>query len=432
MRKCVFGALLLPLLWCTATSSAFAQDNTAIVLNFDGPGNRRVRNYVVRGIQRQVDLLPVRRAESAASEAGVEVDSHDGLQAAASETGATILIRGRVRGRGRRARLSLRAYDARGVEIASSESSAAPGRTGRRRVAAASRQLLEQALSNIESRESDEEERDSWEDVTNDEDDEEDEEDEDDEDDDDGETISTGWPRIRVVIGAEARDRNANITFEPSRGERGYVASFHGEIHVRAESFPLGRAENGSRGLYLEGEFAHSISLATEDTSAADENTAIDSSAWRLMLQIGYVFPVAEDAVRFGVLVGFGVDAFNLAENGVLASTSYSQLRVGAMASIRLLENKLRVRIDGAYRHGLSVGDVGDAFGDDGTAAGFDLGATLEGRFGSFVFGVRAGVTRYGLNFSGDATESIATGANEITGSDRAFNLGLQLGAAFD
>ncbi|MFK7998478.1 MAG: hypothetical protein AB8H86_02735 [Polyangiales bacterium] len=432
MRKCVLGALLLPLLWCTGTSSAFAQDNTAIVLNFDGPGNRRVRNYVVRGIQRQVELLPVRRAESAASSAGVEVDTREGLQAAAEETGATILIRGRVRGRGRRARLSLRAYDARGVEIASSESNAAPGRTGRRRVAAASRQLLEQAQSNIESRESDEDERDAWEDMTNNEDDDDEEEEEDDDDDDDGETISTGWPRIRVVVGAEARDRNANVTFEPNRGERGYVASFHGEIHVRAESFPLGRADNGSRGLYLEGEFAHSISLSTEDTSTPDENTPIDSSAWRLMIQIGYVFPVAEDAVRFGILAGFGVDAFSLADNGVLASTSYSQLRVGAMASIRLLENKLRVRIDGAYRHGLSVGDIGDDFGDDGTAAGFDLGATLEGRFGSFVFGVRAGVTRYGLNFSGDATEPIATGANEITGKDRAFNLGLQLGAAFD
>ena len=414
------------MLWCSLSTSASAQD-TAIVLNFDGPGNRRVRNYVVRGVQRQVELLPVRQAEAAASSAGAELGTPEGMQAAASETGASILIAGRVRGRGRRARLSLRAYDSRGVEIASEESSAAPGRTGRRRVAAASRQLLEQALSNVGSRQDEDEEREAW--YERDDVDEDEDVDEEEEEDDDSEAVSTGWPRIRVVLGAEARDRNANITLEPSLGERGYVASFHAELHVRVESFPLGRADNGARGLYLEGEFAHSVALATEDEAS---ETAVDSSAWRLMIQIGYVFPVADDAVRFGILAGIGVDAFNLGPNTILPSSSYSQVRVGAMASIRVLENKLRVRVDGAYRHGLGVGDLGDVFGDDGTASGFDLGATLEGRFGSFVFGVRGGVTRYGLNFTGDATDGNASIANSVTGKDRAFNLGLQLGAAFD
>lgn len=411
------------MLWCAVgTSSASAQD-TAVILNFDGPGNRRVRNYVIRGVQRQVELLPVRRAEAAASSAGVELSSPEGMQAAAAETGASILIIGTVNGRGRRARLSLRAYDNRGVEVASEESSAAPGRTGRRSVAAASQQLLEQAQSNIRSRQEDEAERESWVETV------EEAEVDEEEDEEDRDAITTGWPRIRVVVGAEARDRNANVTFEPSLGERGYVASFHAELHLRVESFPFGRADNGSRGLYLEGEFAHSVALATEDEASA---AAVDSSAWRLMIQVGYVFPVAEDAVRFGILAGIGVDAFKLGANPVLPSSSYSQIRIGAMASIRLLENKLRVRIDGAYRHGLGVGELGDAFGDDGSAAGFDLGATLEGRFGAFVFGVRAGVTRYGLDFSGDATDPNASSASAVTGKDRAFNLGLQLGAAFD
>lgn len=423
MRRCVFGALLLPFLWCTlGASAAFAQD-TAVVLNFDGPGNRRVRNYVVRGIQRDIDLLPVRGAESAASGAGLEIDTPEGMRAAATDTGASILIGGTVQGRGRRARVSLRAFDNRGVEIASADSNAAPGRSGRRRVAAASRQLLEQAVANLSSRRADDDARAR----------EQEEEivitDEEVEEANDSESVSTGWPRIRVVVGVEARDRNANVTFEPSLGERGYVASFHAEIHARVESFPLGRNDNAARGLYLEGEFAHSVSLATEDT---DSGTAVDSSAWRLMVQLGYVFPVADDAVRFGILAGLGVDSFKLGANTILPSSTYTQLRFGIMASIRLLANTLRLRVDAAYRHGLGVGDLGDSFGDDGSAVGFDLGTTLEGRFGAFVFGVRAGVTRYGLNFSGDATVGSAQNANEITGKDRAFNLGLQLGAAFD
>lgn len=419
MRKCIFGGLLLPLLWC---ASAFAQD-TAVVLSFDGPGNRRVRNYVVRGVQRDIELLPVRRAEAAARSAGFDIDTPEGMRAAATDTGADILIGGTVRGRGRRARVSLRAYDNRGVEIATGESSAAPGRSGRRAVAGAASALLEQARSNASSRQAEERARDSWEEevvIT----DEEVEEAE-----DDTERVSTGWPRVRVVLGAEARDRNADVQFEPALGERGYEASFHAEIHARVESFPLGRSDNAARGLYVEGEFAHSVSLSTEDAAT---RTAVDSSAWRLMIQVGYVFPIADDAVRLGVLAGFGVDAFKLGPNTILPSSSYTQLRVGLLASIRLLENKLRMRIDGGFRHTFGAGDLADAFGADVSAPGFDLGATLQARFGVFVLGVRAGVTRYGLDFSGDATDPNASSANERTGKDRAFNLGLQLGLAFD
>ncbi|MEM9863349.1 MAG: hypothetical protein AAF938_17260 [Myxococcota bacterium] len=397
-----------------------AQDASAVVLEFSGRGRARVRNEVVRAVEGSVRLTPVASAESMAQSEGLDLGSAIGIRRVAEALNLDLVITGRVRGRGRRARMSLKIYDRLGAEIASAQSTARPGARGRREIAEATQNAVTTALASLPAPEPEPEPEpeENWYDTGDEPVQEEEEE----------ASEAGGLPRLRALIGVQARDRFAEVTFAPGGGSSGYSAPFHSELSLRIESFFLGNRDGAARGLYAQLDFAHSLGISTED----QDGTEFDTSAWRFIIQGGYLYPVANDFVRVGALVGFGIDRFSIGENPILPSSQYPFLRAGLAASFAIVDSYVRARLDFGYRAVFGAGDLEDEFGADSSVWAIDIAAEVGGIYKSFTYAFRAGVVRYDLSFDGEATSPAAITAASIDGKDRSYFLELQVGYAFE
>lgn len=416
-------------------SLASAQTERGVVLDFSGRGSGPARNAVVRAATDKLDLARSRDVEAAARNLGADLSQPAGIAAVAQDQGLTLIVTGEVTGRGGRARTHIHVFDDQGNEVAYREADRPVGRARRRRIQQAAAEALDQALGAVAERRREEElARQREEEAARQaalaaqaEQGEEEEEEE-------ASGPPGGLPLIAAFIGIDGRTRDAQADF-PGGGGRRYDLGLYPELSIRLESFPLGSSSSAAKGLYAQLDLAFALALSSQEVDAGGMVNDIDTSAWRLLFQLGYLYPLSDDAFRIGALVGFGLDSFTIGDNSVMSSTKYTYLRIGAAADARLYENLVRARLDIGYRIVFGVGDIGtgmddpNALGDDASGGAFDLGVSLGGRIDmGLSYAVRFGFTRYSFDFSGLAGAGIPP---DSSFTDKSLNLSVQLGYTF-
>ena len=420
----------------SSTGKVSAQSERAAVLQFRGRGGAQARAAVIKAARGKLDLASRDDVETGARDTGVDLSTPQGMGEAAKAQGLTLIISGEVEGRGGAARTHIHIYDDQGNEVAYREAARPTPRRNRRFIESAAAEAIDQALGAVAQRRRDEiaeQERlerarmaaaeaaatdgDSPEDEVE-------------------EADSDGVPALPLIVGLvglDGRTRIADVDF-PMGGGRRYELNMYPELSLRLESFPLGSSEGAVRGIYAQVDFAYALSLSSQRVDALGNpiGDPIDSNAWRLWINAGYIYPVSDDAFRVGVLVGFGIWSFSIDENDTLPSTKYTMLRLGAVADAQIYEQLLRARVDFGYRIVFGVGDIanGDdrSFGDDASGGAFDIGLSLGGHLDlGFAYALRFGFTRYRFAFSGMSGAGIPS---DGTMTDKGFNLSAQVGWA--
>lgn len=417
-----------------AGSVGSAQTERGVVLDFSGRGSGAARNAVVRAASDKLDLARSRDVEGAAQNLGADLSQPAGIAAVAQDQGLTLIITGEVTGRGRGARTHIHVFDDQGNEVAYREAGRPVGRAGRRRIQQAASEAIDQALGAVAERRRQEElERQRQEEAARQAQLAAMSEGGGEEDEDEASGTPGGLPLIAAFVGIDGRTRDAQADF-PGGGGRRYDLGMYPELSIRLESFPLGSSSSAAKGLYAQLDLAFALALSSQELDAMGNPTDIDTSAWRMLVQAGYQYPLSDDAFRIGALVGFGLDSFTLGDNGVMASTKYTYLRLGAVADARLYEDLVRARLDIGYRIVFGVGEIGDgmaanALGDDASGGAFDLGVSLGGRIDmGLSYALRFGFTRYGFDFTGTTGSGIPP---ESSFTDKALNLSVQVGYTF-
>lgn len=418
LRKLFALAAALGTLAALAAPAA-AQNPRGVVLRFRGPSSSQARTAVVRAIGDTLELQRQDDARSAARRLGVSLDSGAGVSAIAQDMNLTVVVQGRVVGRGRNAVTELHVIDNAGNEVSFREIPGNPrGRSGRRAVGEVAVEAIQQALQAIDAREQEEAravaaaaaetsqyDRDTFEDEVEDE-----------------PREPAAVPYVAAYLGYGGRSRHSEVDIEGG-ARRVYDSSLFSELTLHADVHPLASSSGAGQGLYVGFDLAVALGLSS---SEAGTMTDIDTTAYRLRVDAGYIARIADDRAQVGALVGFGVDSFSLGANTILPSSSYPQLRIGALGRYDIIQDTLFARVDLGFRYAFGVGDLADSFGSGGSALGMDVGLSLGGMFDmGFAWGVRFGYDRLSLDFSGDATDAPATG-----GSDASVSLGIQLGWA--
>lgn len=240
-------------------------------------------------------------------------------------------------------------------------------------------------------------------------------------------------PIFVLFAGVGGRARTIEIEVDDGAGgvaSRGYDSGVYLDVVFRLELRPWARgATKGLRGLTLEadGDFAMGL-----DTETRGSNINLDTKAWRVLGQLGYLRRIAKHEV--GGLVGFGFDRLELQANATLPSIRYFFFRLGPAYRVHFFPKLLYLRIDAGLRLPISYGELEEAFGNT-KGFGLDAGLMLGGRLDiGFAYALRFSVDFFRSNFSGfpggtlPALPAAAPGRN---GADRAFNFHVVVGWSY-
>jgi hypothetical protein len=412
------GLVVTPLI---AAAPAWAQAERAVVLDFEGRGGTVVRRSVVSALSEEVDLAKRSEAEAAASEAGVDLDTPAGRSAVAEALGVDVLIAGRVRGRGARARIDIVVYGRDGQELASGRGPPPLGRRGRRALEAKARGLVKEALAQQPEPEPLDPEPTPYEkeepppvEVPP----------------EPGEAEEAAQPRsswpvpaVTLLVGAGAGVHRTEVPLE-SGERRLYDWTAFPELAFAVEARPLASSASAARGLLLRGSAALSVGLSSTDQSTSDE---VDTTAFRVGAELGYLYGFAEGRVEVGLAGGFAYEAFVLGDNSVLPTSRYAQLRVGAISRIGLVPERLTLGVELGLRAAFTAGDLGTAFGDEVSPLGLDAALSVGGALDvGFAYRLRVGYREYRLDFGGSADDAPAD-----DGTDRNLAVTALVGWAF-
>ena len=158
----------------------------------------------------------------------------------------------------------------------------------------------------------------------------------------------------------------------------------------------------------------------------AGSGITLQTNAWRLLGQFGYIYPL--DKVLVGGLVGVGGDIFDIDPNLVLPSSRILYVRFGPALVVPIVEHLLRLRADFGLRFPFMLGGLEDAFGADSRAIGLDGTLAFEGHIeAGFSYGIRLVWEYYSYRFSGP-TMTVPAMGDGGDGSDHALTLQLLLG----
>lgn len=403
-----------------------AQAQTGVVLRFRGPGSGQARNAAVRAARQQLDLTPRAQVERRASQLGARLGTRAGRARVADAMGIDYFVEGRVSGRGRAARTRITIYGSDGRQLASRRARRPIGQAGRadvtRVTAAAIQHAMDRDGGGPDPVDEVEEVEEAPPPVDVD-------EDEDVEDEQDDAPSNTGLlPVARILLGVDARTRDVSIRLADGVRRRNYETQLYPEISATIEAHPFAGRSGGLRGLYGQLDFAYAVGLDTVERDASNPAlvTDVDTTAWRLFLNVGYLAPIAQDRARIGVLAGFGHDRVDLAPNMTLPSSRYNQFRLGIAASLMSYGTLMQTRLDAGYRFVLGAGELSDAFGETINGGAFDVGLSIGGFIeAGFSYNLRFSYTRYKIDFAGAALDEPAA-----DGTDSSVSFGLQIGWA--
>lgn len=416
------------LVWVFAPLAAQAQ-HTGVVLDFEGRGAAAARRVVVRSAQAQIELIPRRTVERSARDLGVDLSTQEGRSAIAAELRVSIFITGVVSGRGSRQRAIILVLDAEGEEVGRKESRFPRGGRGARLLGRAADELLGETIVELDRRAEEQRQQELVEDrqeiATIDE-----ELLQGDDEDDDEPSEPTDFPLVEGLLGFGGRTRAADINLA-NGATRVYDAGFFPELSLRVTAHPLASDGGALAGIFfqLDGALALGLSSVDErDPANPDDDIEFGTSVLRWMLVAGYLHQLGNGMMLGGGL-GFGVDSFSLDANDIMSSTSYTNLRLGAIGRIPIMDEEtydLFFQLDAGVRLVFGTGDLAPFFAESASATGLDVMGSLGGALDmGLAYALRFGLTSWLLSFEGDALMAANT-AND--GSDTAFVFQLQAG----
>jgi len=153
---------------------------------------------------------------------------------------------------------------------------------------------------------------------------------------------------------------------------------------------------------------------------------SLQTNAWELLGQFGYLYPI--DRLQVGGLVGVGGDVLRIDLNSVLPSSTIIYFRVGPAVIYDIVPSFLVFRGDFGLRVPFFLSQLRDAFGSDSSGIGFDAAATFGGKLDvGFTYAIRFVWEQYRLRFSGPSMNVPAMGDGG-SGKDRAISVQLLLG----
>jgi len=233
-------------------------------------------------------------------------------------------------------------------------------------------------------------------------------------------------PVLVLQIGAGARFRNINFELGDGAGgtetrsfETGAYFDFAWHLVLRPMARRVSKPSvqavvlqvDGGSGIGLEAEIA-GIELQT--------------NTWRMLGQVGYLYPM--NRLELGGLVGVGGDVFDIDLNFVLPSSRIIYARFGPALSYQIIPRFLRFRADFGLRFPFYLGRLEDAFGNQSSGIGLDAALSFQGWLDvGFSYAVRFVWEYYRLRFSG-SNMSVPAMGDGGDGNDHALTIQLLFG----
>lgn len=239
---------------------------------------------------------------------------------------------------------------------------------------------------------------------------------------------ATKLPVLVMLIGGGARFRNIHLELGDGSGgtetrsfETGAYFDFGWHLLIRPMARRSPRASVQAIAFQIDG--GSGIGLAVAPAGTGIE---LETNAWRMLGQFGYLYPL--DRLQVGGLVGVGGDVLSIDLNSVLPSSRIIYVRVGPAVAYQILPWFLGVRADFGVRAPFYFGGLTNAFGSDTSGLGLDGTITFEGRVkAGFTYTARFVWEYYRLRFSGPNQNVPAMGAGG-NGKDHSFAIQVLLG----
>jgi hypothetical protein len=399
-------ALVVGLAISAATSTASAQTIRTVVMPFTGAGSDTVRREVHETL-RQDPRLDVLALDSGA-------------------TDARLRISGSISGRGARRTFELVASDAEGNELGTERGRLGRGAAARRAVEEATRSLIDEVVMRVpvpRDRPVQELEQEhvpvragaggS-------------------EGGEGGEPAVTSTASgersdpaiLAMLVGAIVRTRSSDVTLT-SGGNLRYDSGPYVELAARLELRPLAHEPGLARGIFVRAEYAHAVALGTRQCGGG-VCQSFATTFFRVYGDAGFLFDLGGVA-ELGAGVGFGFEAYQIADNPVMPAVEYPYLRPGIRGRIRVLEELFVIDADVGFRSLFGREGLSTAFGSAGDSLGMDAGLGVGGLF-DFGLAWRADFSWAGYwhDFGpGTATPTLGSGQS---GMDSGIRAGLTVG----
>lgn len=158
----------------------------------------------------------------------------------------------------------------------------------------------------------------------------------------------------------------------------------------------------------------------------AETGISLRANTWRLLGQLGYLYPL--ERIQVGGLVGVGADVLQIDLNSVLPSSRILYVRLGPALARALVSDFLGLRFDFGLRFPFALGDLADSFGSDSSALGVDAALMIGGRLeAGFSYAFQFVWEYYRLRFDGETLDVPSMGEGGW-GTDHGLTFQLLLG----
>lgn len=404
------GVSLLVMVAGVVAEPAEAQEKKrVVVMEFRGSGASGVRANVVRALsaRSEVEVVPVREAESSAKRLGTSLDAPE----VAAELRVSAYIEGNVERKGKRVRAVVRVRNAKTSEVVHEK----PWLLKKGRFKAIGDNFWTVMGPHILATEAPEAKREEPEPVV------------------EAQPKAEPKPEVKEEVAQpeEPEDAKGESAVHPalvawfgprpmwrtlSYDNASELSSYKNEagspafnITLFAEWFPAAHVRSDwLSDAGLEANIDYAIGLKSEEDGEERSTTAFELAG-------GFVYRIPLDTFEPRIRVGYVLHSFEVDNAATLPPVTYSALRFGAGTLLHLIE-ALSLDIQLAYLYVLNVGDLASSkFAPDATAKAFEAGAGATVRIKQ-VYGVRVGLDfrRYFIDFG----ESPTPGALPSTGTD--------------
>lgn len=229
---------------------------------------------------------------------------------------------------------------------------------------------------------------------------------------------------VSIMLGAILRTRSSEIRLA-NGGNLLYDSGPYVELAARLEVRPLAHDPGLGRGLYLRGEYAHAVALGTK-LCGGGACQQFDTTFFRAYGDVGFLFDLGGVA-ELGAGVGFGFEAYQIADNPVMPAVEYPYLRPAVRGRIRILEELFVIDAEVGLRSIFGRGGLSPAFGEAGDSLGMDAGLGVGGLF-DFGLAWRADFAWAGYWHSFAPGTSTPTLGEGQSGLDSGIRAGLTVG----